>query len=146
MTLRFLGQTFRIERDGQDENVVSSTGKVYHIVQEHVQGSLDLCTADAEAIRVAGWAVEPCLTRPALDIAVFVQDRFLGYGAAGVARPDVARHLKTASAQYAGFDFYLRCTSSKVTAAEFGHTRAFFLSQSGHAAELRRHRPSSDNS
>jgi predicted nuclease with TOPRIM domain len=62
---------------------------------------------------------------------VFLGDRFLGYGASGTPRPDVAQGLPV---EYAGFDFKFR-RATVVGAME--RPRLFVLSSNGLAAELR---------
>ena len=124
-------RAYRFDRRGQRETIVSSAGETYRVTQDRVQGHVDEVRIDAEAVRVVGWAVEPCRRQPAQNIAVFVEDKFLGYGASDDFRPDLAQHL--AAAQYAGFDFDFR-PSSPVGA--LGRPRLFVLSSDGCAAEL----------
>jgi hypothetical protein len=64
---------------------------------------------------------------------VFLGDRFLGYGASGTPRPDLAQYVLPTSVEHAGFYFVFR------RAAVVGRTerpRLFVLSNNGHAAEL----------
>src|SRR5262245_51208206 len=82
-------------------------------------------------IRFAEWAVDDCQQQPAQTIVVFLGDRFLGYGASGTPRPDVAQGLPV---EYAGFDFRFR-RAAVVGAME--RPRLFVLSSNGRAAELR---------
>jgi hypothetical protein len=82
-------------------------------------------------VQFAGWAVDDCQRQPAQTIAVFLGDRFLGYGASGAPRPDVVQDLPV---EYAGFDFKFR-RAAVVGAME--RPRLFVLSSNGRAAELR---------
>jgi amino acid adenylation domain-containing protein len=124
---------FRMENRGEREMIHGSMGDLYCIEQDPAQGFVDDVRISAKTIRIGGWAVEPCLREPARTIAVFLDNQFLGYGASGGLRPDVAEYLNAGPAQYAGFDFCLRC---RVTAGGMGKPRLFVLS-GGRAAELR---------
>ena len=64
---------------------------------------------------------------------MFLGDRYLGYGACGTPRPDIAQQLAAPTAQYAGFDFNFR---GIVTAGSVERPRLFVLSSDGSAAEL----------
>ena len=131
---RVFDQTFRIENCGQHECIISSTGDVYRVEQDRIQGYVQSLEADSEAIRLRGWAVEPCLQQAAHNIAVFHDNRFLGYGASGILKPKVAEQLQAISAQYAGFNFDLGPVAADGASGQF---RLFVLSSDGHAAELR---------
>jgi len=126
-------RTYRIENRDQRESILSSTGDVYRIEQDRIQGRVDEVRITVETIQFVGWAVEPRLRQPAQTIAVFLDDRFLGYGASGDSRPDVAKHLAATSAQYAGFNFSFRRSAA---AGVMGRPRLFVLSSDGSAAEL----------
>jgi acyl-CoA synthetase (AMP-forming)/AMP-acid ligase II/pimeloyl-ACP methyl ester carboxylesterase/acyl carrier protein len=128
-------RTYRIDDRGQRPSIVSSTGEEYPIDENTVQGYVETFTTDAEATRIGGWAVEHCQRQPAQVIAVFLGDRFLGYGASGTPRPDIAQQLSATSAQYAGFDFTFWGGGADGGAIE--RPRLFVLSADGCAAELR---------
>jgi hypothetical protein len=66
-------------------------------------------------------------------IAAFLNNQFLGFGASGVERPDVAQHLGAPSAQNAGFCFDFRIPAA---AAANVQPRLFVLSSDGGASEL----------
>jgi len=128
------GRTYRIENREQHENILSSAGDVYSIEHDRRQGHLDEARIDRDTIQFSGWAVEPGQRQPAQTIAVFLGERFLGYGASGESRPDVAERLAATSAQYVGFDFHFR---HSIAAGVIGRPRLFVLSHDGSAAELR---------
>jgi amino acid adenylation domain-containing protein len=126
-------RTYQIKNRAHCESILSSTGDEYCIDKTATQGSLDTFTADSELVQFAGWAVEHCQQQPAQTIAVFLGDRFLGYGASGTPRPDLAQYLPPTLVEHAGFYFVFR------RAAVVGRTerpRLFVLSSNGHAAEL----------
>jgi len=123
-------RSYRIETRDRDEELLSSTGEVYRVEQDRSRGHLEEVRTDTDGINFLGWAVEPFQREPAQVIAIFLDGRFLGYGACGVSRPDVAKHLDAASAQYAGFNFHF----PRIVA---GRPRLFALSSNGIAAELR---------
>ena len=125
-------RTYRIENG--DQRIFSSTGDVYRVEPDCIQGCVNVVKAYNETIQFTGWAIEPCKRRPPETIAVFLDDRFLGYGATGAWRPDVAIDLAATAAQYAGFDFYFRRVA---TARAMERPRLFALSSDGRAAELR---------
>ncbi len=127
-------RTYRIENRNQHENILGSTGDVFRIEQDRIQGYVDEVKIDAEGIHFLGWAVEPCQRQAAQTIAVFLDDGFLGYGASGESRPDVAKSLAATSAQYAGFNF---CFRRSAAAGVMGRPRLFVLSSDGSAAELK---------
>jgi hypothetical protein len=116
------------------KNILGSMGEVYRIDQERIQGYIDEVRIDGEAIRVIGWAVEPCRLQPAQTIAVFLGDQFLGYGASAGPRPDVAKHLGETSVLFSGFHFIFE---GAVSTSAMGRLRLFVLSSNGQAAELR---------
>jgi amino acid adenylation domain-containing protein len=124
-------RTYRIDNRGHRESIFSSTGEEYCIDHSALQGYVDTFTIDAEMVQFAGWAVDDCQRQPAQTIAVFLGDRFLGYGASGAPRPDVVQGLPV---EYAGFDFKFR-RAAVVGAME--RPRLFVLSSNGRAAELR---------
>ena len=127
-------RTYRIEKHAQRESILSSMREVYCIEQDGVQGYVDTFKTDTEGTRISGWAVEHCQRKPAQTVAVFLGDRFLGYGASGISRPDVAKHLAATSAQYAGFSFNFRRVAA---GSAIERPRLFVLSSNGRAAELR---------
>ncbi len=128
------GRRFRIEDDGQRARILSSTGEAYYVEQDRIQGYVDTFKAEAELVRFAGWAVEHDEQRSAQTIAVFLDDQFLGYGASGVSRPDVAKLLGARSPQYAGFNLQFQRVAP---ARALERPRLFVLSSDGRAAELR---------
>jgi oxalate---CoA ligase len=128
------GRTYRIESTGQRQSILSSTGEEYDVDRDAVQGYLDSFSVESEVIRFQGWAVEPCQNQPAQTIAVFLGDRFLGYGASGTLRSDLSKQFTANSTEYAGFELDFR--RAAVVGAT-GHPRLFVLSSDGHAAELR---------
>jgi hypothetical protein len=77
--------------------------------------------------------------RRASTIAVFLDDRFLGYGGTGERRPDVQEKIGLRSVSHAGFNFHFR--HDAIRAIE-GHApnraRLFILSDDSRAAELTR--------
>jgi acyl carrier protein len=125
-------RTFRIERGILRERIVGSAGEVYRTSRAHIQGRIDWIRADDHSIHVGGWAIEPALKVPAQTIAVFEGGRYLGYGATGVPRPDVAKHLNASSAQYAGFEFYF----ARDMVMDTSRLRLFALSSDGQATDL----------
>jgi hypothetical protein len=127
-------RSFRIDQRARGERIVSSTGEEYRIDQTAMQGYLDTFTTDGEIVRLGGWAVEHGQREPAQAIAAFLGDRFLGYGASGTSRPDIAHQLHAPSAQYAGFDFTFW---RGATTGKLERPRLFVLSNNGCAAELR---------
>jgi hypothetical protein len=116
-------------------SIFGSLGDVYRIVQDRIQGYVDFIRIDTEAIQFIGWAVEADRRLPAQIIAVFIGDRFLGYGSSCTPRPDVAKDLGAPSAQYAGFDLLFPTGATNSIVEE---CRLFVLSQDGCAAELQR--------
>lgn len=126
-------RVYRIESRNKRESIISSMGDVYRIEQDRVQGYVDAVKVNAETIHIRGWAVEPCQRQPAQTIAVFLGDRFLGYGASGVSTPETAKQIAATTAQCAGFDFlFRRDTAPDAT----GRPRLFVLSGDHCAAEL----------
>jgi hypothetical protein len=127
-------RSYRIERRGQRESIVSSTGEVYGIDEDVVAGYLETFKTEALVTRFGGWAVEACQRRPARTIAVFLGDQFLGYGASGTSPPGGAGQPGAGTASYAGFLFNFRRV---VSSNELARPRLFVLSSNGRAAELR---------
>ena len=125
---------YRIGTGPQRGSIVGSTGDVYRIEQERMRGYVDAVRTDAETIQFMGWAVEPDRRQPAQTIAVFLGDRFLGYGTSCTPRLDVAKRLGP-SAHYAGFDLVFPTSAASAATDE---CRLFVLSQDGRAAELRK--------
>jgi hypothetical protein len=126
---------YRMDGACRPENILGSMGDVYRIDQECIQGSVDEVRIDDEAIQLTGWAVEPCRRQPAQTIAVFLDDQFLGYGATGGPRPDVAKHLGARSTLFSGFNFIFE---GAVPANTMSRPRLFVLSSDGRASELRK--------
>jgi amino acid adenylation domain-containing protein len=125
---------YRIINDrDQPMHVLSSTGELHRFHRDGIQGFVEEVRIDAETIRVTGWAVEPCKRQPAQTIAIFLDDQFIGYGASGESRPDVAETLGAASALFAGFNFIFDGTA---VARIMGRLRLFVLSSDGRVAEL----------
>jgi hypothetical protein len=124
---------YRMDAGTTHLKIVGSLGDMYQIEHGVRTGYLDTETIDAKSVQLGGWAVD-FDRQPAQTIAVFRGDRFLGYGASGMARPDVARRLGR-SAQYAGFDFLFPNPGTDDAGEKY---RLFVLSQDGRAAELRR--------
>jgi acyl-CoA synthetase (AMP-forming)/AMP-acid ligase II/acyl carrier protein len=131
---RVYDRDYRLDNVYQPKYILGSMGDVYRIDQERIQGFVDDIRINAEAILIKGWAVEPCRRQPAQIIAVFLDDQFLGYGASGESRPDVAKHLDTASVLFSGFYFRFE---GAVAANAMRRPRVFVLSSDGWAAELR---------
>jgi amino acid adenylation domain-containing protein len=125
-------RTYRIGSGTQQGSILGSMGDVYRINQDRTQGFVDTVRIDAETIQVIGWAVEPD-QRPAPTIAVFVGDRFLGYGAAAKPRPDVAQHFGSSTQYYSGFDFIFPQHANNIASDECS---VFVLSQDGYATRL----------
>jgi len=129
---RVYDRSYRL--DSRDPHrILGSLGDAYHIEQERMQGYLEEVSFNAETIKLSGWAIEPHQRQPAHLIAVFLGDRFLGYGASCEFRPDVAKRLAATSAKYAGFNFtFPRSAAVGVV----GRPRLFVLSSDGCAAEI----------
>ena len=125
---------YRMDDTYRPKNILGSMGDVYRIDQERVQGFVDEVRIDDEAIQLIGWALGPCRLQPAQTIAVFLGDQFLGYGASGGPRHDVAKHLGAASVLFSGFNFIFE---GAVPTGAMGRLRLFVLSSSSQAAELR---------
>jgi amino acid adenylation domain-containing protein len=125
---------YRMDERCHPRNILGSMGDVYRVGQGGIQGSVDEVRIDGEAIQVIGWAVEPCRRQPAQTIAVFLDDQFLGYGASGEPRPDIAKHLGAASALFCGFNFIFE---GAMAANAMRRPRLFVLSSDGSAAQLR---------
>jgi hypothetical protein len=128
---------YHVETRHWSECVVASTGEVYPVIRNHDQGKIDGIFIDPEFIQFKGWALEPCRSRRANTIAVFLDDRFLGYGGTGERRPDVADKIGLASVLYSGFNFHFRrhgMLSSDGSAPI--RARLFIISDHSSAAEL----------
>ena len=126
-------RAYRIENRAQGESIVNSTGEAYRIEQNGIRGDVDTFMADAQGVQFGGWAIEDRQRQPAQTIAVFLGDRFLGYGACGISRPDVVKRLAANSALYSGFHFIFQRGAS---AGVMERPRLFVLSSDGRAAEL----------
>ena len=87
--------------------------------------------SEGRNLRIDGWASEPD-QRPARTIAVFLGRRYLGWGACGVARPDVAQAV-AATLRYSGFVFRFNVDAAQDRTAR---PRLFVLSPDGRAGEL----------
>lgn len=125
-------RTYRLERHAPRETIVSSTGEIFN-VHQNCLGRVEAYRTDAHIVRIEGWALDAFALRPYPTIAAFLDERFLGYGACGLARPDVVKSLADDSAQHAGFSFCFRADGARDAALP---PRLFVLSP-GDAAELR---------
>ena len=96
---------FRIEQHNDGERILDATGETYRVRTNGQQGSLDLFWSSEHGVLLEGWALEPDRQQPAQMIVLFLDGEFLGYGASGVTRLDVARYFGTPSARSAGFRF-----------------------------------------
>ena len=123
------GRNYRMQSGERGECIVDQAGTVHAVVRDRIQGCSAEIAADAETIRLKGWAVEPCQRRPAQVIAVFLDGDYLGYGGTGVLRDDIRNHLPQAT-RYAGFEFHFAHGGRAD-----GKLRLFVLSE-GRAAEL----------
>ncbi len=119
-------------REGH-EYIFGSMGDAYRIDQNRMQGNIESVFIEDEVIQIKGWAVEPCRRQRAQTIAVFLDDRYLGYGATGEQRPDVADKLAVRSVLHAGFNFHFQ---RKAMIEVGGKPRVFVLSNDSTAAEL----------
>ena len=128
------GRSFRLQRSGAREDIISSTGDIFRIQEDGLLGGLDAVHDDGSLVRIEGWAVETSLGKPPPSIVVFLDDGFLGYGGCGVDRPDVATWLAAPSARYSGFDFWF---SRDAIFRAIQSPRLFALSTDGRATELR---------
>jgi acyl carrier protein/pimeloyl-ACP methyl ester carboxylesterase len=131
---RVYDRNYRMDNVHQPKYILGSMDDIYHVDQERIQGFVDEIRIDAEAILIKGWAVEPCRRQPAQTIAVFLDDQFLGYGASGESRPDIAKDLGMASVLFSGFSFRFE---GAMAASAMRLPRLFVLSTDGWAAELR---------
>jgi acyl-coenzyme A synthetase/AMP-(fatty) acid ligase/pimeloyl-ACP methyl ester carboxylesterase len=129
------------DREGH-EYVLGSAGDAYRVEQNRTQGNLEDVFIEAETLQFKGWAVEPCRRQRAQTIAVFLDDHYLGYGATGERRPDVADELAERSVLYAGFNFHFKRNAIPDIG---GRARVFVLSNDGTAVELKNrvHNPAS---
>ena len=125
---------YRLDDACRPKNIFGSMGDVYRIDSEPDQGHVDEIRIDGEATQLTGWAVASCGRQPAQTIAVFLNEQFLGYGASGVPRPDVAKHLAAESALFCGFNFTF---DGAVPVNIKSRPRVYVLSSGGRAAELR---------
>jgi hypothetical protein len=98
-------RSYRIEGAGHNERVVGSAGDLYRVQKNHAQGCVEQLHRNIDTIHLVGWAVEPNQQDPAQRIAVFMGGLFIGYGASGEVRYDIARRQGTLSALGAGFNF-----------------------------------------
>jgi oxalate---CoA ligase len=126
-------RVYRIEERDDRECIISSTGDVYGVEHGTNQGYVDAVNTDGEKIQIKGWALEPNQRQPAQTIAVFVGDRFLGYGASGAPTPETAKQLVASLVPCSGFDFFF---SRDVAPGTAGRPRLFVLSKDYRAAEL----------
>jgi amino acid adenylation domain-containing protein len=123
---------YRMDDPDQPANILSSTGEVFGIHQAQMQGVVEQVRVNDGTIRITGWALEPGRRQPAQTVAVFLDDRFIGYGACGEPRPDIVKQLGEASNLFAGFDFIFE----NMQTDGIGKPRLFVLSGDGHGAEL----------
>jgi len=119
-------ESLDLKADDQHEQIISSCGAIYEIKKGSDQGLVQALKRRGEAIKILGWAVEPCRKQPAKKIAVFCDGRFLGCGASGVPKAGT-------SVPYSGFIFDFRHVERTGYA---GQLRLFVLSDAGRAAEL----------
>ena len=133
---------YRIERSDGGEMILGSEGEAYCVQSRNQQGNLETVKLGG-GVRLEGWAVE-FDREPARIIAVFLDGQFLGNGASGTARPDVAMRLGVPAAQYCGFNFEFPPTSFssgrwkllRLPALAAIRFRLFVLSSDGRAVEL----------
>lgn len=118
---------------GGHKYILGSMGDAYGVEQNRMQGNLDGVFIQDETIQFKGWALEPCRGQRAQTVAVFLDDRYLGYGATGEQRPDVADRLASRSVLHCGFNLHFK-RSAILDAG--GKPRVFVLSNDGTAAEL----------
>jgi acyl-CoA synthetase (AMP-forming)/AMP-acid ligase II/pimeloyl-ACP methyl ester carboxylesterase/acyl carrier protein len=128
------GRTYQLEMRAGREIIQSSTGEIHLLDQAVIQGYVDTLAMDVEAVRLGGWAVDRCQQKPAQVIAVFLGDRFVGYGACGTARSDIAQQFSMSALEYSGFDFTFWRGAGP---GALERPRLFVLSDNGSAAELR---------
>ena len=122
---------YRIQERQGREIILGAAGEEYVTEPYHVHGHVDLVESAAGNLRIDGWASEPD-QRPARTIAVFLGRRYLGWGACGVARPDVAQAV-AATLRYSGFVFRFNVDAAQDRTAR---PRLFVLSPDGRAGEL----------
>lgn len=125
-------RTYQIGGQAGTEYILGSTGDAYRVEKNRMQGNIDGVFIEDETIQFKGWAVEPCRRQRAQTIAVFLDDRYLGYGATGEQRPDVADKLDTPCVLHAGFNFHF----GRKAIPHVGEPRVFVLAHDGTAAEL----------
>jgi acyl-CoA synthetase (AMP-forming)/AMP-acid ligase II/pimeloyl-ACP methyl ester carboxylesterase len=144
-------RVFHLQKYGEIEKIVSSTGETYVVQVGDVQGRLETVwpTGRFQFIRFEGWAVGTD-RRPAQAIAVFLDEKFLGYGASGISRQDLVKCLSDPHVEFCGFQFdfpragvgHFRLVRLFLLAA-IGkkRLRLFVLSSDGCASELRHSKP-----
>jgi hypothetical protein len=113
------------------EIITGPNGKQFAVEQTDMNGKVEALSVDIDGMLVAGWAREPP-QRPAQTVVAFLDGQYLGYGACGTARPDVARAIAP-SLNYSGFQFRFQLDPSIVGKKR---PRLFALSDDGKAAEL----------
>lgn len=91
--LRGVALGYRITRAGGSDVLVDAAGRRIPVVASAARGSVDLVTADANAITVGGWAGTGRPPRAADRVVAFAGDRFLATARPSEPRADIAREL-----------------------------------------------------
>jgi len=122
---------YQLLRDGSGADVIRScTGRTFEISTGSDPGRLQSMTFDTElrSVSLHGWAMDPRQRQPSSLLLVFADGAYVGRGAAGVQRDDVADRDR-----FSGFSMTMRLGS---LFAEPPRVRVFTASASGVAVEL----------
>jgi len=119
---------YQLQISSAGELLLDGAGRAYPISTDDTRGCIEIIAVRNGYMAISGWATEAD-QQPAQSIVVFLHGHYLGYGASGVARPDLAVHAGL-GVEHAGFYFVLP------TFAAQPWPRLFVLAGGQHAVEL----------
>lgn len=126
---------YMLSSNEQGQTVMLSDGKTLQVMDEAIQGFLDVVETEGQTIRLEGWAAQVAKGQPADTIAIFCAGRSVYTGRPNKARPDVAEHFSNPDLLLSGYVFKLPLKEQKEKEKE-KEIRVFGLSGAGEGSEL----------
>lgn len=130
-SIRTNRETYKLNRLGDTEEVISSRGDVYSVVQDTVFGRVDSVFVESKIIKLGGWSADTTHMKPVKSIIAFVNGEFACATKPTISRPDVAEYFNNTDVESSGFSVVC-----PIEGEQFESLRVFGISNTGEVRTL----------
>ncbi len=122
-----------VESGSRGEIITSSTGASMPVIQNALEGYLDVVDVKSDYVHVSGWAVDVKNAQIPEVILIFVNGKFFFSGQSNTDRYDVVKAYRKSALQKSGFEYHFFV---RINATDISEARVFAVSKKNVATEL----------